>query len=64
MFTMPFEKNTCVGSIDLNNGGIVDITDESIKEEVEVLPTNRASEVIVVRRYAVVVTNIRFHFLK
>ena len=44
-----FRESRC---FDLSDGGVVDIADQSIEEEMEVLPTSRPSKVVMVRSNA------------
>ena len=49
---MTFEKDASICRVDLSDGGVVDIADQSVEDEMEVLPTSRPSKVVMVRSNA------------
>ena len=64
ILVMSFEENAGINGINLNNISVVDISEESIEEEMEMSPTRRTSKVVVIRSYAIKVTYCWFHFLE
>ena len=64
VFTMTFEDDAGIDSVDLSNGNIVYIRNESIKKEIEVLPAYRTSKGVVVWSHSIKITHIRLHALE
>ena len=64
VFTMTFEDDASIDSVDLSNGNIVYIRNESIKKEIEVLPAYRTSKGVVVWSHSIKITHIRLHALE
>ena len=60
---MTFEKYACIDCIDLIQVNVIDVTDETVQQEVEMFPTCGASMVVVVDSNAINVSDIRLHFL-
>ena len=63
IFTMAFEKDTCIDDVDLSDVSAVDIVDENGQQEVEMFPSSRASVVIMVGSNAKVIIDVWFHLL-
>ena len=61
---MPLEQYACIDNIDLANGGIIDITEETVEKKMEMAPANRSCKVIVICSHSVEVFNFRLHLLK
>ena len=55
---MTFEDDTGIDSIDLSDGDVVNVRDESIKKEIEVFPTDWPSKVVVVWSHSIKVSHI------
>ena len=64
LFAMTFEEDTSINYVDFFDGGVVDIIEEAVEEEIEVFPTSWPSIVIVVGSCSIVVVDIWFHFLQ
>ena len=64
VFSMTFKDDTGIDSVDLSDGNVVNISNESIKKEIEVLPTYRTSKVVVVWRDSIEVAHIWLHALE
>ena len=64
VFSMTFEKDACIGSVDFDNRNVVDIANESIEEKMEVSPSSWTSIVVVVWCNTVEVVHSWFHFLE
>ena len=61
---MAFEVDAGMDCINLKDGDIADVIDESIKEPVEVIPTCRASVIVMIGGHTKEVVHIRTHSLK
>ena len=61
---MTLKDDASIDSIDLIDGGVVDILEESIEQEMEVFPTSRSGIVVMIRCNAVYIIYICFKFLQ